>query len=135
MIRRPPRSTRADTLFPYTTLFRSEQDARYGKRRSPDDDRPENQLLASIEPRRGRLRLVALVDHATAGLQPGQVVTIGELVLAPYDQHEQNARHEDPGDGGMGEFRPLRPRCKGLGDDPRQGRKGGGTGRRDDVQI
>src|SRR3546814_5442723 len=25
MIRRPPRSTRTDTLFPYTTLFRSEQ--------------------------------------------------------------------------------------------------------------
>src|SRR3546814_16861848 len=28
MIRRPPRSTRTDTLFPYTTLFRSEA---YGK--------------------------------------------------------------------------------------------------------
>src|SRR3546814_14224885 len=26
MIRRPPRSTRTDTLFPYTTLFRSFQD-------------------------------------------------------------------------------------------------------------
>src|SRR3546814_16089266 len=26
MIRRPPRSTRTDTLFPYTTLFRSEHD-------------------------------------------------------------------------------------------------------------
>src|SRR3546814_7950821 len=26
MIRRPPRSTRPDTLFPYTTLFRSRQD-------------------------------------------------------------------------------------------------------------
>src|SRR3546814_2617535 len=26
MIRRPPRSTRTDTLFPYTTLFRSERD-------------------------------------------------------------------------------------------------------------
>src|SRR3546814_5444314 len=25
MIRRPPRSTRTDTLFPYTTLFRSSQ--------------------------------------------------------------------------------------------------------------
>src|SRR3546814_3157268 len=25
MIRRPPRSTRTDTLFPYTTLFRSKQ--------------------------------------------------------------------------------------------------------------
>src|SRR3546814_9619528 len=28
MIRRPPRSTRTDTLFPYTTLFRSEHDER-----------------------------------------------------------------------------------------------------------
>src|SRR3546814_13506825 len=28
MIRRPPRSTRTDTLFPYTTLFRSLADAR-----------------------------------------------------------------------------------------------------------
>src|SRR3546814_16450993 len=27
MIRRPPRSTRTDTLFPYTTLFRSHDDA------------------------------------------------------------------------------------------------------------
>src|SRR3546814_17086485 len=27
MIRRPPRSTRTDTLFPYTTLFRSGQPA------------------------------------------------------------------------------------------------------------
>src|SRR3546814_7891166 len=27
MIRRPPRSTRTDTLFPYTTLFRSHGDA------------------------------------------------------------------------------------------------------------
>src|SRR3546814_3531260 len=28
MRRRPPRSTRTDTLFPYTTLFRSGEDAR-----------------------------------------------------------------------------------------------------------
>src|SRR3546814_14218737 len=28
MIRRPPRSTRTDTLFPYTTLFRSVVDGR-----------------------------------------------------------------------------------------------------------
>src|SRR3546814_9124001 len=28
MIRRPPRSTRTDTLFPYTTLFRSMEDAK-----------------------------------------------------------------------------------------------------------
>src|SRR3546814_2519834 len=30
MIRRPPRSTRTDTLFPYTTLFRSEQCPAHG---------------------------------------------------------------------------------------------------------
>src|SRR3546814_20711891 len=29
MIRRPPRSTRTDTLFPYTTLFRSHQGRRH----------------------------------------------------------------------------------------------------------
>src|SRR3546814_13504556 len=40
MIRRPPRSTRTDTLFPYTTLFRSAAGARpgagYAVRRRPD---------------------------------------------------------------------------------------------------
>src|SRR3546814_9024017 len=30
MIRRPPRSTRTDTLFPYTTLFRSRSTAQFG---------------------------------------------------------------------------------------------------------
>src|SRR3546814_20276353 len=30
MIRRPPRSTRTDTLFPYTTLFRSNIDSLQG---------------------------------------------------------------------------------------------------------
>src|SRR3546814_10618093 len=37
MIRRPPRSTRTDTLFPYTTLFRSSQLA--GTRLTDDEDR------------------------------------------------------------------------------------------------
>src|SRR3546814_5112535 len=31
MIRRPPRSTRTDTLFPYTTLFRSARNLRRGE--------------------------------------------------------------------------------------------------------
>src|SRR3546814_10781259 len=40
MIRRPPRSTRTDTLFPYTTLFRSRLLRRgmtYGPRLDPAD--------------------------------------------------------------------------------------------------
>src|SRR3546814_5669704 len=61
MIRRPPRSTRTDTLFPYTTLFRSQrgvgrgpgrgderearpQDARQAARRSPQGARPGRQV-------------------------------------------------------------------------------------------
>src|SRR3546814_6644016 len=34
MIRRPPRSTRTDTLFPYTTLFRSPRDGRCRRRQA-----------------------------------------------------------------------------------------------------
>src|SRR3546814_1165948 len=33
MIRRPPRSTRTDTLFPYTTLFRSQLQLASGERK------------------------------------------------------------------------------------------------------
>src|SRR3546814_2807814 len=36
MIRRPPRSTRTDTLFPYTTLFRSPWDGRCEGERTMD---------------------------------------------------------------------------------------------------
>src|SRR3546814_8725636 len=35
MIRRPPRSTRTDTLFPYTTLFRSQDRAQPGREGEP----------------------------------------------------------------------------------------------------
>src|SRR3546814_7115188 len=50
MIRRPPRSTRTDTLFPYTTLFRSH--ARGGCAVRPQADRPfplESLTRVSIE--------------------------------------------------------------------------------------
>src|SRR3546814_2126082 len=39
MIRRPPRSTRTDTLFPYTTLFRAGVLDRVSPRRQPLRDR------------------------------------------------------------------------------------------------
>src|SRR3546814_6030437 len=35
MIRRPPRATRTDTLFPYTTLFRSEVEFRFEPKDAP----------------------------------------------------------------------------------------------------
>src|SRR3546814_11491484 len=67
MIRRPPRSTRTDTLFPYTTLFRSpRQFVRRRDRRSPVDSRRR---------REGQRRAVWWLDRAwlsvvAAGLAP-----------------------------------------------------------------
>src|SRR3546814_6230481 len=45
MIRRPPRSTRTDTLFPYTTLFRS---AREANAEIADPNSPARARLADI---------------------------------------------------------------------------------------
>src|SRR3546814_11899330 len=39
MIRRPPRSTRTDTLFPYTTLFRSTRPYPHADAHGPGADR------------------------------------------------------------------------------------------------
>src|SRR3546814_6220458 len=38
MVRRPPRSTRTDTLFPYTTLFRSDAGPQHDQAGDRDDD-------------------------------------------------------------------------------------------------
>src|SRR3546814_9512507 len=51
MIRRPPRSTRTDTLFPYTTLFRSHHIAERLRRRRPDTE--QVQRNTTLRPRRG----------------------------------------------------------------------------------
>src|SRR3546814_11020498 len=61
MIRRPPRSTRTDTLFPYTTIFRSEEilpaahqrrrarrRAALGGRRAAQPQRPDRVRAARI---------------------------------------------------------------------------------------
>src|SRR3546814_19657446 len=68
MIRRPPRSTRTDTLFPYTTLFRS-----------PAWD-PRNPLLPSMQaltwlkprrtdPKAGRAAAPAVSDRSDGSLR------------------------------------------------------------------
>src|SRR3546814_11665085 len=75
MIRRPPRSTRTDTLFPYTTLFRSLPAMDHGSsicpRRSPDclfDD-----TLSGGGRRRGAKRsAVPLRPGVPVGLGGGQ---------------------------------------------------------------
>src|SRR3546814_10270688 len=73
MIRRPPRSTRTDTLFPYPTLFRSVQ---AGRALSGGDK------IALIEALAGAFgRAVDLVDLHTCG-EPllGEILDHGRLV-------------------------------------------------------
>src|SRR3546814_13787290 len=86
MIRRPPRSTRTDTLFPYTTLFRSDfaalalhQRERLGLQ--PAFDAPPERLeraadmpAVAIEPdraRRGRRPVDMTFDPATGQRRSG----------------------------------------------------------------
>src|SRR3546814_5998066 len=63
MIRRPPRSTRTDTLFPYTTLFRSHQ--RFRPRPSGIVDEPADPVPL-----------------------PDRGVTIGTLRIGPDGQRQ-----------------------------------------------
>src|SRR3546814_6238655 len=58
MIRRPPRSTRTDTLFPYTTLFRSKISQPCARRAAcgrPGPDRILSAIRRPLFPRRERL--------------------------------------------------------------------------------
>src|SRR3546814_11302919 len=76
MIRRPPRSTRTDTLFPYTTLFRS---SRWGARPAGlGDARLRRGLALSAQPHRQPLVSVhAALPPGPAGRLDGRRRTPG----------------------------------------------------------
>src|SRR3546814_9427692 len=77
MIRRPPRSTRTDTLFPYTTLFRS-ADPHHAAAVAPD----------RVEQRRQPVRDVRGA-HAVDQAQPAGLVVGVEHV----DQRQRSEEH------------------------------------------
>src|SRR3546814_15257500 len=66
MIRRPPRSTRTDTLFPYTTLFRSVAEEKYA-------------LEAKGIPA-GSPRIGAMIEIPSAVLLVNEIVEAADLV-------------------------------------------------------
>src|SRR3546814_19993156 len=84
MIRRPPRSTRTDTLFPYTTLFRSEaaSEAKAGRPRS-DPVRKTNRgsLPAHLE----RIEQIVDVESNACPCCGGALHQIGEDVAERLD--------------------------------------------------
>src|SRR3546814_18213502 len=73
LIRRPPRSTRTDTLFPYTTLFRSD-DIAAGVAAVHAAERPGD--IAG----RGR-ELVPAQQHRSVALHRGLRVERGHIIL------------------------------------------------------
>src|SRR3546814_19693635 len=107
MIRRPPRSTRTDTLFPYTTLFRSYPGQNDAKRHDPSKNRPVDEetrshplgltfllrlgatlgrrLRLGDSDRFARLQLLqARYDDSITSLQPAAHHPVASLPLAQF---------------------------------------------------
>src|SRR3546814_20787150 len=63
MIRRPPRSTRTDTLFPYTTLFRSIARHRLGR-------------LGGLEEKQEPQLVDILLARGQTGIELGEIVVL-----------------------------------------------------------
>src|SRR3546814_1664130 len=80
MIRRPPRSTRTDTLFPYTTLFRSSS--------APGpfvDETPTDEWEVAV-PAEGGIPNTLLADDEQAADQPGAHAS-GRSVSERSEEH------------------------------------------------
>src|SRR3546814_5404542 len=86
MIRRPPRSTRTDTPFPYTTLFRSR-----GLYQDPQSDVDSEQTLAEVAKRipKGVIAMVsALAYHGLTDQMPRKTwVAIGASDWSPVSDY------------------------------------------------
>src|SRR3546814_1195988 len=93
MIRRPPRSTRTDTLFPYTTLFRSRERPLWSDAQSSRHRTQRRWILGRLGRlgRGGALRLLAWNRHER--IDPGAVLLLrhlraeAELRAAAADGH------------------------------------------------
>src|SRR3546814_1875268 len=91
MIRRPPRSTRTDTLFPYTTLFRSgDQDVRQrnvrARRRPRRPDSWRRRLSQGIS---GRTLLSRSEEH-TSELQSLMRISYAVFCLKKKKKKQKN---------------------------------------------
>src|SRR3546814_20436310 len=98
MIRLPPRSNRTDTLFPYTTLFRSVEGAARddGIERTTRDDGPASSLggrgarVRRLRPVVAGFRLLPLHPDRVMLLRPGEVhVARAHRLIGPL--HPQRA--------------------------------------------
>src|SRR3546814_16320968 len=70
MIRRPPRSTRTDTLFPYTTLFRSVRAEKVRDMLGLSDKSVQRKLLSAILDGKGTELLELVAQQFALGVEP-----------------------------------------------------------------
>src|SRR3546814_18417727 len=86
MIRRPPRSTLTDTLFPYTTLFRSVE-----KRESAMPAPPH----FNGRPLTARLNIASVRGGAKGSILPAQLEILVNRRYAPEERFEDVMRELD----------------------------------------
>src|SRR3546814_18026931 len=123
MIRRPPRSTRTDTLFPYTTLFRSVAEKLYQRRREQDDRRSKDRRdhTRHVELQRQMLRLRG---ENFAALLAARMMN-RNTALCTFEEHHapghernqaQHFDHREAADRAFAdELRPPTPTGRGTG--------------------
>src|SRR3546814_14649855 len=90
MIRRPPRSTRTETLFPYTTLFRSIVQLERLRRRYRKTRRAEEQWIAPLATALQHGHIVYLVGRSeehTSELQSLMRNSYAVFCLKKKQQH------------------------------------------------
>src|SRR3546814_10241601 len=85
MIRRPPRSTRTDTLFPYTTLFRSPAE---GAHRLVAGERRERRIEHAARPE----LLERHLTEARAGVDPERARP-GQPEGRAHEAHRRSEEH------------------------------------------
>src|SRR3546814_3989178 len=86
MIRRPPRSTRTDTLLPYTTLFRSVPPDRRQERGRRD--RRRGDAVGCDTGRRAGFAAVKIVAaSALKALGDGTAIVVGAVEIARSEEH------------------------------------------------
>src|SRR3546814_7642212 len=80
MIRRPPRSTLTDTLFPYTTLFRSHRRSRRGSRRRREPASTTASARARSEEHTSELQSLMRISYAVFCLKKKKIENKQEQV-------------------------------------------------------
>src|SRR3546814_8639862 len=97
MIRRPPRSTRTDTLFPYTTLFRSDRRLRHLEEQQRRQREPDHEgVEAEIGLRRDQPGAAgAIADEDRSEEHTSELQSLMRISYAVFCLKKKKHKHEE----------------------------------------